>query len=59
MCRRIECSKCGRPTFAGCGQHVEQVLADVPAAQRCRCNSAAEPAKDATASSWIRNPFRK
>lgn len=37
MCRRVECSKCGRPTFAGCGMHVEQVLGDVPAAQRCRC----------------------
>lgn len=37
MCRRIDCRKCGRPTFAGCGAHVEQVLGDVPAAQRCRC----------------------
>jgi len=30
MCRRVECRKCGRPTFAGCGAHVEQVLGDVP-----------------------------
>ncbi len=37
MCRRIECSACGRPTFAGCGAHVEQVLRDVPAAERCQC----------------------
>ena len=37
MCRRVECSKCGRPTFAGCGMHIEQVLGDVPIANRCRC----------------------
>ena len=37
MCRRVDCSKCGRPTFAGCGMHVEQVLGNVPPAQRCRC----------------------
>jgi hypothetical protein len=37
MCRRVECSKCGRPTYAGCGAHVEQVLGNVPPAARCRC----------------------
>ena len=37
MCRRIDCPKCGRPSFAGCGMHVEQVLGNVPPAQRCRC----------------------
>jgi hypothetical protein len=37
MCRRVECSKCGRPTYAGCGLHVEQVLGNVPPAERCRC----------------------
>jgi hypothetical protein len=40
MCRRVNCPKCGRPTFAGCGAHVEQVLADVPATERCRCREA-------------------
>ena len=37
MCRRVECSRCARPTYAGCGAHVERVLSDVPAGQRCRC----------------------
>jgi hypothetical protein len=37
MCRRVQCVKCGRPSYAGCGAHVEQVLADVPAKERCRC----------------------
>jgi hypothetical protein len=40
MCRRVNCTKCGRPTYAGCGAHVEQVLADVPTAERCRCREA-------------------
>ena len=37
MCRRVDCRKCGRPTFAGCGAHVEQVLGNVPRAERCLC----------------------
>ena len=37
MCQRVECPKCGRPTYAGCGLHVEQVLGNVPPAERCRC----------------------
>jgi hypothetical protein len=37
MCRRVECSECGRPGFAGCGKHIEQVLGDVPPENRCRC----------------------
>jgi hypothetical protein len=40
MCRRIDCTKCCRPSFAGCGAHVEQVLADVPTTERCRCQEA-------------------
>ncbi len=37
MCRRIQCQECGKPTYAGCGAHIEQVLGDVPKAQRCEC----------------------
>lgn len=46
MCRRVECSSCGKPTFAGCGMHVEQVLGDVPAEQRCRCREQVSAAAD-------------
>jgi hypothetical protein len=38
MCRRVECKKCGKPSWAGCGAHVEQVLGNVPAADRCHCH---------------------
>jgi hypothetical protein len=37
MCRQVKCSTCGKATYAGCGMHVEQVLAGVPESQRCRC----------------------
>lgn len=40
MCRRVTCEKCGKPTFAGCGAHVEMVLGDVPKDQRCQCREA-------------------
>jgi hypothetical protein len=51
MCRRVDCRKCGKPTFAGCGMHVEQVLGNVPASQRCRCReerAAKAPSAEAT-----------
>lgn len=37
MCRRVTCKSCGKPTWAGCGAHIEQILGDVPKAQRCNC----------------------
>lgn len=46
MCRRADCARCGKPTFAGCGAHVEQVLRDVPKSDRCRCNEAPQTAPD-------------
>jgi hypothetical protein len=35
MCRPVTCNVCGKTTWAGCGQHVAQVKAMVPAAQWC------------------------
>jgi len=35
MCRAVPCKTCGKTTWAGCGQHVDQVMARVPGAQRC------------------------
>ena len=42
MCRRVECESCGKPSFAGCGRHVEEVLGDVKREERCQCK-VAEP----------------
>ncbi|MFJ5228420.1 hypothetical protein ACIQBJ_00855 [Kitasatospora sp. NPDC088391] len=41
MCRRTTCRNCGKATYAGCGMHVEQVLAGVRPADRCACDRAA------------------
>ena len=38
MCRRVMCNQCGKPSWAGCGAHVESVLGDVPKNERCRCD---------------------
>ena len=35
MCRAVACKKCGKTTWAGCGQHVDQVLRGVPKSNRC------------------------
>ncbi len=35
MCRPTTCKTCGKTTWAGCGQHVAQVKAMVPAGQWC------------------------
>lgn len=37
MCYPVTCDTCGKTTWAGCGQHVEQALEGVPAANRCTC----------------------
>lgn len=47
MCRRVTCDRCGKPTYAGCGQHIEQVLSDVPKEDRCRCRETAKAVADA------------
>ena len=63
MCRRVDCSKCGRPTFAGCGAHVEQVLGNVPPADRCRCREEkakeAKPTLQVERRSWFRDRLDK
>jgi hypothetical protein len=35
MCRAVSCRTCGKTTWAGCGQHVDQVMAGIPRADRC------------------------
>lgn len=62
MCRQVTCEKCGKPTWAGCGAHVEQVLGHIPKAQRCSCREDAKaaggPAAEAARPSWLSGLFR-
>ncbi len=36
MCSRTTCRKCGKPTWSGCGNHVEQALKGVAKSDRCQ-----------------------
>ncbi|MDA8297610.1 MAG: hypothetical protein M0004_13680 [Actinomycetota bacterium] len=45
MCRAVTCRRCGQKTWAGCGAHVEQVLAGVPRSERCQCKAEAQSAR--------------
>lgn len=51
MCQRVTCNTCNRPTFAGCGMHIESVLRDVPKEQRCKCREEAQKGSQNSASS--------
>jgi hypothetical protein len=42
MCQRTTCRTCGKATYSGCGMHIEQALAGVPASQRCDCDTRPE-----------------
>ncbi|MBE1523142.1 hypothetical protein H4W27_000260 [Nesterenkonia lutea] len=35
MCRAVTCKTCGKTTWAGCGQHVDEVMREVSSTQRC------------------------
>jgi len=35
MCSRVKCGVCGKVTWAGCGEHVQEALRGVPEEQLC------------------------
>jgi len=37
MCYPVQCPKCGKTSWGGCGQHVDSVMRSVPTSQRCTC----------------------
>jgi len=48
MCQKVSCTKCGKPTWRGCGQHIEAALQDVALEERCagwRTNICVGPAE--------------
>lgn len=45
MCRAVTCKKCGKTTWAGCGEHVDQVMRGVAAENRCRGHEGEASAK--------------
>lgn len=63
MCSKATCRKCGKTTWSGCGQHVEQVMSGVSADNTCTCGSKTQaPAADKatpTAGGRVRSLFRR
>lgn len=37
MCHQIACATCGKPTWEGCGEHIEEALKSVALNERCSC----------------------
>lgn len=57
MCQPANCSACGKPTYVGCGRHVEQVLGHVPKDQRCTCRETASEESKGRETSLIQRIF--
>jgi hypothetical protein len=49
MCRATTCRTCGKTTWAGCGHHVSQVKASVPADRWCP----GHPKPERPAEGWL------
>lgn len=45
MCSRTTCPNCKKPTWTGCGKHIEEALAGVPESERCQCQVASYKSK--------------
>ncbi len=37
MCTAVLCQRCGKTTWAGCGDHIEEALAGIPTGDLCDC----------------------
>lgn len=37
MCYPVQCAKCGKTTWAGCGLHKDMVMSKIPPENRCTC----------------------
>jgi hypothetical protein len=37
MCSKVTCRKCGKATWEGCGEHIEEALAGIAEQDRCSC----------------------
>ncbi len=51
MCHAVRCRECGKVTWAGCGDHVDQALAGFAPDDLCEC---ADGAPAGQQSGWAR-----
>lgn len=40
MCSKVICRQCKKPTWSGCGEHIEEALAGIAKADRCQGHEA-------------------
>ncbi len=38
MCSSSKCSKCGKLSFTGCGNHLDKLFTGKQASELCKCN---------------------
>ncbi|WP_165788249.1 hypothetical protein [Arthrobacter glacialis] len=57
MCRATSCKTCAKTTWAGCGNHVEDVMRHIPAAARCNCDRTAP--REPASGGWFSRLFAK
>lgn len=43
MCYPVTCPRCQKTTWAGCGEHVDEVMRSVPPGQQCTCPAGNPP----------------
>lgn len=55
MCRAVKCRSCNKTTWAGCGNHVDDVMRHIPTSERCRCDRNAP--KEKSGSGWFAKIF--
>ena len=58
MCQPTPCPNCGKTTWKGCGNHVDDVMRHVPAARRCTCQRPTSSADSCAACSAAEPPLR-
>ena len=46
LCRKVNCSHCGKATWAGCGMHIQSALAGIKEDDRCPNWKAGTPCND-------------
>ena len=40
MCSKVICRQCKKPTWSGCGEHIEEALAGIAKKDRCQGHEA-------------------
>lgn len=55
MCSPAQCKRCGKTTWSGCGQHVDDVMKNVPKSQQCSCATSTQAAPQG----WFSSLFRR